>query len=535
MKLTLEHLPADVLGLADHARRALAEGQLGGLPVTRSLDEIPRPKERHDPGARAHLVEPLRRALAHLKPPGRVDTSLNLLEQQGTFCVLTGQQPGFLGGPLYTLYKAMQACRLAAELSRDWGTPVVPVFWNHADDHDLAEVQHAHLVNRNLDLQRVGLTGLSSGRQPIGRVLFDEERQSMGTTRAMVAQTFQELPFVEQAVELLFPRPGESFASALTRALTALLGEHGLVVIEPEWLREDLSRALALIVGTAPLDALVAGGGDAPAIDPERAALIFHVDEQGRHALRAGGEGFRYDGESGSRSASELAAEIVQNPGEWSAGALLRPIVQDLVFPTCAYVGGWGELAYHAQLAQLRDRCDVPRVPFVPRISCTLVEEEQRSAFVKVGTDLRGALAARGELSAPADPDAPPIIAALRVTGEQTSQALRAHRAELAQLEPALAAGLKKTAGQISHLIDKLATKAERVHANRSGKGQRQARRLNHGLMPKGQPQERVLGPLAPTARYGTAWIDALYAELPAVCSEHLVVHLTEELEEGPA
>jgi bacillithiol synthase len=210
VKLTLEHLPADVLGLADHARRALAEGELGGLPVVRSRDEIPRPEDDHDPGTRAQLVLSLRNALAHLDPPGRVATSLNVLESQDTFCVITGQQPGFLGGPLYTLYKAMQACRLASELSRDWGTPVVPVFWNHADDHDLAEVQHAHLVNRNLDLQRVGLTGISSGRQPIGRVLFNDETHSLGTTRALVTQAF----------ELFFPRPGESFASALTRTVS---------------------------------------------------------------------------------------------------------------------------------------------------------------------------------------------------------------------------------------------------------------------------------------------------------------------------
>jgi len=151
VKLWLEHLPADILGLTDIAREALASGALGGLPVARTTAEVERPEDRHDPAERKQLVQPLRRALAPLEPPGRVATSLNVLQQPGSFCVLTGQQPGFLGGPLYTLYKAMQACRLASELSREWGVPVVPVFWNHADDHDLAEVQHAHLVNRNLE------------------------------------------------------------------------------------------------------------------------------------------------------------------------------------------------------------------------------------------------------------------------------------------------------------------------------------------------------------------------------------------------
>ena len=204
VRLHLEHLPADVLGLTDHARAALSQGALNGVPLPRTLEEIPRPEERHDPGERSCLVESLRRALAPLEPPTRVETSLNVLGQPGTCCVVTGQQPGFLGGPLYTLYKAMQACRLASELSRAWGTPVVPVFWNHADDHDLAEVQHAHLLNRNLDLQRVGLAGLSSGRTPIGRLPLTEERHKLGATRAMVGQAFEEFEGARAAVELLF-------------------------------------------------------------------------------------------------------------------------------------------------------------------------------------------------------------------------------------------------------------------------------------------------------------------------------------------
>ncbi len=531
VNLRLEHLPADVLGLADHAREALARGEARGLPVARTRAEIPRPIDRHDPGARAHLVAPLRRALEKLEAPGRVMTSLNVLEAPGSFCVVTGQQPGFLGGPLYTLYKALQACRLAAELSRDWGVPVVPVFWNHADDHDLAEVHHAHLLNRNLDLQRVGLAGLSSGRQPIGRVFLSEQENKLGATRAMVTQVFEEFPGAEAAVDLFFPREGETLASALTRALTSLLGEHGLVVVEPEWLREDLSRALAHVVSTDPVPHLLEGSPDEPAIDPKTAALVFHVDEGGRRALRGGGEGFCYDGESGSRTPAELAAEIVQAPDEWSAGALTRPLVQDLVFPTCAYVGGWGELAYHAQLTPLRDACDVPRIPFVPRISCTLVDPEQRHSLGRVDADVRAVLAAGGDFDPGGPSDGPPVIEALRRTAEQAAEALRAHGPELAEIEPALAAGLKKASARVRQLVEKVASKADRVHANRSGKGKRQLRRVNNGLIPKGLPQERVLGPLALTARFGRGWIDALHDELPPTSTEHVVVHIEDESE----
>ena len=530
LRLHLEHLPADVLGLGNLARQALSTGIAGDLPVVRKLADIPKPKDRHDPGSRAHLAEPLREALTALDAPDRALTSLDALETPGSFCVVTGQQPGFLCGPLYTLYKAMQACRLADDLSRDWGSPVVPVFWNHADDHDIAEVQHAHLLNRNLDLQRIGLTGLSSGRTPIGSLHLSEEHHRLTATKAMVAQTFEGLPSAEAAVELFLPREGETLARAVTRALTELLGKRGLVVAEPSWLRSDLSRALAEVISLDPLGALMRGSGERPAIDPEGAALLFRVGaETGRRALRPGGDGFRYDGEPGSRTPSELAAEIVQKPSEWSAAALTRPLVQDLVFPTCAYVGGWGELAYHAQLGPLREACGLPQTPFAPRISCTLVEDEPRQSLARFDTDLRTVLGSGGEFDPGVADNAPEVIAALRHTAEEAGLALRAHRSALSELEPALAVNLKKTAAQVRRLVEKVAGKAERVHANRSGKGQRHIRRLNNGLVPRGLPQERVLGPIGFTARHGRAWIDALYGELPPLSSEHLAVHLQEE------
>ena len=100
------------------------------------------------------------------------------------------------------------------------------------------------------------------------------------------------------------------------------------------------------------------------------------------------------------------------------------------------------------------------------------------------------------------------------------------HREELARIEPALGANLKRAIDHARGAVEKVLQKAERVHANRTGKGQRQLRRLNHSLFPREEPQERVLGPIGFTARWGVEWIAALYEELPGTGSEHLAVHL---------
>jgi bacillithiol biosynthesis cysteine-adding enzyme BshC len=529
VRVRLEHLPADVFGLPDIARAALAHARVNGLPVPRRAADIARPRDRLDVGERELLARAIRAGLEPLEPPQRVRTSLNVLARAGSFAVVTGQQPGFLCAPLYSLYKALQACRLAHELSSAWGVPVVPIFWNHADDHDVAEVHHTWVQNRNLDLAKVGLAGFSSGRQPLSRLVLDEEAQRLGSLRALLKQSFGMFEHFGAALEVLFPRSGETLAGAFTRAFTTLLGAHGLVVVEPDWIRDPLSRALADVIERDPRAPLAAARAleHPPGIEPETAALLFRVDEDGRRPLRIGGDGFRYDGEAGSRTPAELAAEIVDDPPGWSAGALLRPLVQDSVFPACAYVGGWGELGYHAQLGPLRDAAELPRTPFVPRISCTVLDDEARLSLRKCGAGVAEVLAGRGEFTAREDdvPE-PAVIAGLRADADAAARALLAHKPALVELEHTLGAALKRAVDSVRGATRKVLDKAERVHANKTGKGRRHERRLNGALMPRGLPQERVLGPLQFSARYGWDWIEALYSEFPALSAEHLVVHL---------
>jgi len=535
--LHVESLPADVLGLSDLSRQALS-GTLAieGLHVARKAADVPQPKERFVPEERKHLARWLESQLTPLGAHVHVLESVRALAQPGASCVVTGHQPGFLASPLLILYKAAQCVSLARELSQRWSRPVVPLFWNHADDHDIAEVHHAHFLNRNLDLQRVALAGMSSGRRPLSRVRIAEEPQRLGAVRALFRQIFGDHEHIDDAIELFVPRGDTTFAETFTRTMLELFGPHGLVVVEPDWMREECSSALAQIVGTKPAKHLAAAevdllnAGFEPAIPVAEAALVYRVDDAGRRALRAGGEGFRYDEEPGSRTCSELAAEIVQEPAAWSAGALLRPLVQDMVLPIAAQVGGAGELAYHAQLGRLRQAVDIPCTPFVPRVSITLIDKEQRASAAKLGATPQDILRARGEWTPQGEErETPAVVDDLRRMGAECAEALLARRKELAQIEPALAPHLRRTVVQFTRALDKLAEKASRVDADRSGRGGRHLRRLNHALCPHGQAQEQVLGPLPFVARFGRAWLDALCAELDPFCSEHLLIELEEQ------
>jgi len=555
MNARVQHLPADVLGLSDLARAGLSRGRsFGPVPVATRPEDVPRPGERLGSEERGALADLLERGLADagvaLAPAAR--DGLEALRANGVPCVLTGQQPGFLTSPLYCLYKALQACKLARELSEAWGTPVVPVFWNHADDHDVAEVHHAWQLNRNLDLQKVGLAGLASGRTPVGELFIDGEAQRLDAVRAQLRGMVEEHGGADAALDLFMPRDGETLARAFTRTLSELVGARGLVVCEPEWIRPVLSSEMARLVSGRPGggdlaaalragEAELASAGFPPAIPVDGAegtpgaALVYqHLAGAGggaeRTAHRASPGGLLRDGDPGERTWAEVGSLVVGAPGEWSAGALVRPLVQDAVFPTCAYVGGLGELAYHAQLGPARELAGQPRTPFVPRVSVTLLDGDTRHALGRVGAEVDEVLRAGGDFSPPEDRGAEPeVIGALRRVSEEASAALTAHRAELAELEPALGITLKKTAEHVRASIGKVIDKATRVHQNRAGKGARQVRRVNHTLVPRGAPQERVLGPFQFVARFGPDFVETLWRELPATSTEHLVLHLEDD------
>ena len=535
----LEFLPADIVGLSPLARAALGgELSVPGVAVARTSGEVPKPEDRFDPEARAALAGRLEEASGCISPPVAVLESIRALKEPGACAVVTGQQPGLACGPLYSVWKGLQAVAIARQLSEEWGTPVIPMFWNHADDHDIAEVHHTWLVNRNLDLQKVGLAGMSSGRQPFSRITLDEDRNKLAAFAALMRQVHGDHPHVEEAVEALAPRSGETLARAFTRGMTSLLGRHGLVVFEPDWLRDDLSAALAGIVGgDAPAalsqgEADLSGAGHEVALPSAEAALVYQVGPDGRRPLRPGGEGYQYDGEAGSRTAGELAAEITQDPAAWSAGALLRPLVQDLALPVCAYVGGWGELAYHAQLGQLRRRAGVPETAFVPRLSISLTDPDLRSSLETLQCSIADILAGGGEWRPAEEGEArPAVLDDLNALAKKARADLLDQKDALSELDARLAAGLKRAANHLEDTVEKVAKKAERVHASQSGQGRRHERRANHMLAPRGTTQERALGPLPFVAMFGFDWLGELLEELDPFALEHVHCALGEHPE----
>lgn len=545
MSLDCTFLSADTFGLSESSRRALAGRPnptgFDGLIVPGSLDDIPEPPDQFDADSRAELRDALLNGLEPFKPHVAVVDAIRALGEPGTTIVMAGQQPGFLGGPLLDLHKAAHAVKLARALTEKWGKPVVAGFWNHSDDHDIAEVHHLWIQNPQQDLRKVGLAGVSSSRVPLYKFTFDEEQHRLGAVRELLRQNLIEGGPDNDAIDLFLPRDGETFGAAFGRTMLDLLGAQGLIVFEPHMIRSRLSRALAGALGTPwqsslrkRADEMKASELDVP-IDPESAALVFRMRGSDKHALRwsAGTTELAFDDEPGSRTQAELAAEVLDAPDEFIAGALVRPVLQDVVLPTAAYIGGWGELAYHLQITELRRTIGAPAPPFVPRVSATLITPKSRHALTQLETTLAEVLAAAGKYGETSKTvESPPVVAELTAIGERAALELTALRAAMKTLDPGLASQTKRLADQVRSLVDRLGQKATRAYSTQSGRGRRHLRRLNHGLMPRGGPQERARGALEFVARFGTEWIAEWVDLIDPIPTEHVVLDIIEEHEE---
>jgi bacillithiol synthase len=538
MHLSLEYHPADILGL-----NALQIATLSADPfprglsspvVARRFDSIRHPSDPLHPDDRARLLDQWESQLAGLEPPVAALDALRSLREPRSSVVLVESLPGILGGPLANLYRAIHAVRLARDLRIHFGEVVVPVLWILADEHEPARVRQQAFLNENLDLRRLSFSGIETSDQPFSRIRFDEEKQRLSASRELLRDLLWEGTHTESALSLFFPRHADTFASSFGRAMSDTLGHLGLVVLVPEWIREDLSRALAHLVSLDLRHALDDSRDAVPvnyasSLGAEIPSLLYHVNKGGRALLLPGGDGYRYEGESGSRTPSELAAEIIQAPTEWSAGPLLRPLCQDSVLPIAARVGGLESLVPEVLNGSLRLVAGLPQTPFVSRLSASLVEPECGRALARLGIGVEAVLSGSlGGSPRTCGAETDSIVALLDQIGATTASELLAARQALAEVDAGLAVQLKRTARQVRALIGDLARRAKRSGGNRRGKERRHVRRLLNSLLPDGLPQEEVLGIQAFIARFGRDWIDELLGLIDPFPTEHLVVRFEE-------
>ena len=466
--------------------------------------------------------------------------NINLLRDEDCIAVVSGQQAGLFTGPLYTIYKALSAVKLAGCL-RQRGTKAVPVFWMAAEDHDFDEVAKAEFIGRDCQLKQVGVsTDLHREGQPVGRVVLDKSIDTV------VDQLFELLPNSEFADDMKALvrnawQPGRGYAESFATMMTLLLGRYGLIFLDP--LDSEMKKLAAPLYSEAVRQApeianaieqrsreLESTGYHAQVLATANSFPLFLHDEQGarRALVRMPNGKYQTKDTEDEYMLDELAQLALDEPERFSPNVTLRAVVQDYLLPTIAYYGGAAEIAYFAQTAEAYRVLERPATPILPRSSLTMIERHTGRVLERYGLTL-------AEFFEGLEPVTKRVVEEHLGAGtarhfasveENIHNELDRLKTELQTIDPTLADALETGRKKINYQLEGLRTRFVRAQMTRDEAAHRQLQRASDQLYPNKDLQERHINVTSLLARHGTYVIEWIYNAINLGSNDHQIVYL---------
>jgi len=493
---------------------------------------------RYDPGRRVQVCAALERQNRFYRSGPRTFDNLQRL-RDGACVAVTGQQVSLFGGPLFSILKALTAARIAEQASVQ-GADCVPVFWLATEDHDLAEVNHTVLPGGENLLQRLTTSTHGAPDTPVGQVRFGTEIE----------------PLVTQAAELLGGEiadvlraaycPGSSFGDAFGRLFAHIFRDSGVILLDasdPELhavaaplYAEAIRRSEELYSRLEARGAALRAGGFHEQVKVNEAStLLFGLQDGARRPIHHAGE--LRTGSPGSQrrfslgveelTETDLLSRIRQAPGQFSPNVLLRPVVQDYLLPTLAYVGGPAEVAYFAQAGAVYEALLNRVTPVLPRLGVTVVEPRVKRLLdryqLKVSDTFQSSEQLRellGERSLPAD-----LQTNFAAAAASLEELLASLTASLSRMDVTLAAAAGRAGAKMRYQLEHLRVRAANAELRRSEVVARHAAQLSSSLYPERTLQERVIAGVYFLARYPD--LLQLFQQTTSLdCVDHQVVYL---------
>jgi bacillithiol biosynthesis cysteine-adding enzyme BshC len=466
--------------------------------------------------------------------------NISRLREKDCVAVVSGQQAGLFTGPLYTIYKALSAVKLAGCLAQR-GTSAVPVFWIATEDHDFVEVASAEFIGCDCRLASVEVpTSIHLEGTPVGSVKLDA---SIEETIKRLLEVLPETEFTPEVGALLRDAwtPGRSYGEAFARTMTALVGCYGLVLLDP--LDAGLKRLAAPLYAQAAERAqeiavsvetrsreLEAAGYHAQVMASENSFPLFlHTEDGARHAMVRNAAG-RYQAKAMREeyTAEELARWAQREPERFSPNVTLRAVVQDYLLPTVAYFGGAAEIAYFAQTAEVYRVLGRPATPILHRASMTVVERRTSRTLERYGLKLTDLFAGLDVVIARVVEEhlGSETAQAFNRTEEAVKRELDALQEQLRSVDPTLAEALETGRRKINHQLEGLRTRFHRAQMQRDRAAHRQLERAMAALYPHKSLQERHLNITSLVARHGRYVIQWIYDAINLGSSDHQIVYL---------
>jgi bacillithiol synthase len=473
------------------------------------------------------------------KPSDKTIRNIELLREENTIAVFTGQQLGLFGGPLYTFYKIFTTIKLSEYLQEKFTNfNFVPIFWMAGDDHDFEEINHIKIINPENEIETITYLHESENIENNGSVGNFKFEDSIKEFQNKIELTLRQTEFsknlFELTSEIFLPKLtiGESFFKLLFR----LFDETGLIIFNPQ---DKEVKKLLIPIFKKELSDFKIHTKDIlfTSIDLDekyhsqvkiKPINLFMSDETGRHLIEPVEDEFRLRGKRKRITKEEMFNLLEEKPENFSANVLLRPICEDFLFPTGFYVAGPSEVSYYAQTLPLYKHYNLNQPYVFPRASATILESNIAKILMKYNLSTSQFFGDFQELkneiiSSTSDNSVEQIF---NSSNEAISNYLLQLANSLESIDRSLIDLTKNTSEKIMHQLEVLKTKSMKSQENKYEATIRQITKAKNNIFPNDNLQERELGIVNFINKYGFDFFDWLYNELDIHEFKHQILEL---------
>ena len=466
--------------------------------------------------------------------------NINVLRDPASVAVVTGQQVGLFTGPLYAIYKALSAIKMASSLKQQ-GVAAVPVFWAATEDHDFEEVSNTFFIGKTGELVESKYSDDERfSDKPVGNIEID------GSIVGKIDKLFEQITETEFSSDLKAVlggsyAEGNGFGDAFIKTLASVFADFGLVFIDPMHHGIKALSSPVYVYAIEKSDEIVRairersrqleteGFHSQVLVEDDYFPLFWHDDSGQRRALRKSKDGvYRVKEAKREFTRDELMQIARDEPQRLSPGVLLRPVVQDYLLPTVCYFGGAAEIAYFAQNSEAYAVLNRPVTPILHRQSFTIIEPKQRKVLDKFDLTLsqlfdgiEQTTLLLGEKSV--SPDAAKLFAEAE---EKVNTELNRLDQHISHIDPTLAENLAKRRRKMIYHIAALRKKTLLAQVRKDEVTSRQIENLFTSLMPNGGLQERTFNIFTYLNKFGPNFIEWLYQAIDLDDKDHRIVDL---------
>jgi bacillithiol synthase len=485
------------------------------------------------------ISELLSRQYSKLNPSNLTQQNIKKLSDKKTLAIVTGQQLGIVGGPLYTFYKIITTIKLSRFLSERYDDyNFVPVFWLEADDHDFNEVRSVKIIDDGNSILTIGYKeeiAEDDLKQSVGLINLDG---SINEFFDKLNSSIKETEFKSVIFDRLknFYKEGKSFKKAFSDLVFNYFDEYGLLIFDPQdsevkkLLKPIFKKEITdfrihteqLVQVSATLEELYHAQVKVKPVN-----LFLRVDE-GRYSIEPVENEYRLRRKRKSFTQEQLLELLENEPDKFSPNVLLRPICQDYLFPTAFYVAGPSEISYFAQIKPLYELYNIAQPMIYPRSSATILENSIANSLEKYSVGMNDLFIdveniKKKIVNSVEESSVDEMFDGISSQIESTFDQLKE---KLIDLDKTIADSSNRYRDKILGTVNELKSKAEKAQQKKYEVTLRQIDRAAVNLFPNSNLQEREINFIYFANKYGEEFLNKIFDELQINKFEHQIIKI---------